>query len=70
MAGVLHAAVLTVNATAKHAKARAINRPAKASRTASHGPMRERAMEKTTKTMENPSEKSKGLKGSKHSNKR
>ena len=38
VAGASHAAVLTINATAMHAKARASNRLAKASRMANHGP--------------------------------
>ena len=49
MAGALRAAVLTINATAMHAKARAINSVAEANRTASHGP-RVRVKEKARKT--------------------
>ena len=55
VAGASHAAVLTVNATAMHAKARASNRLAMASRVANHGPL-VRTKEKVKKTMENPKE--------------
>ena len=55
MAGALRVAVLTINATAVHAKARASNLLAKASRPASHGP-RVRAKEEARKTRERPQE--------------
>ena len=55
MAGALHAAVLSINATAIHALARESNRLAEADRTASHGP-RVSAKETAKKTRENPEE--------------
>ena len=65
MAGASSVVVLTLNATALHAKARASNRLAEACRAASHDP---RAKGKARATKEKPKGKSKGVQGAKHSN--
>ena len=65
MAGASSVVVLTLNATALHAKARASNRLAEACRAASHDP---RAKGKARTTKQKPKGKSKGVQGAKHSN--
>ena len=68
MAGGSHAAVLTVNATAMHAQARASNCLAEASSMANHVP-RVRTKEKVKKTRKNPRESRTVLREAKHSDK-